>query len=128
MRGARRTIFVYGSLLRGEANHEQIAGATFLGEARTEAAFDLIDLSEYPAMVRGGRIKVEGELYGVPPALLLSLDAFEGHPRLYRRSRIRLDGGRRVEAYLLAVMPQGARPRIPSGRWRDWLALRTTSL
>jgi gamma-glutamylcyclotransferase (GGCT)/AIG2-like uncharacterized protein YtfP len=124
MRGARRTIFVYGSLLQGEANHERMAGATSLGEARTEAAFDLIDLGEYPAMVRGGRTEVEGELYGVPPALLAELDAFEGHPRLYRRSRIRLDGGRRVEAYLLAAAPPEACPWIAGGRWRDWLARR----
>ena len=35
------TIFVYGSLLRGGDNHGTLARATFLGEARTEAAFDL---------------------------------------------------------------------------------------
>jgi gamma-glutamylcyclotransferase (GGCT)/AIG2-like uncharacterized protein YtfP len=116
--GRRRTIFVYGSLLRGESNHERLAGARFLGEARSAPSFSLVDLGAYPGLVRGGGRVVHGEVYVVPPALLVKLDAFEGHPRLYRRRRILLEDGRWVEAYLLAKAPP-APVHIESGRWRD---------
>jgi gamma-glutamylaminecyclotransferase len=115
----RATLFVYGSLLRGEINHGRLAGASFLREARTEPAFDLVDLGPYPALVRGGRTAVLGELYAVPPALLAALDAFEGHPDTYRRSRIHLDDGRRVDAYLCPPALAAGLPRVPGGSWRD---------
>ena len=113
---------MYGSLLRGEHNHARMEGAAFLGEARTEAAFELVDLGPYPAMVRGGRTQVLGELYAVPPGLLVALDALEEHPLVYRRSRIRLETGRQVEAYLWPSGRAAALPRIPVGSWRDRLA------
>lgn len=117
-RAAGRTLFVYGSLLRGERNHGRMEGAALLREATTEAAFDLVDLGPYPAMVRGGGTRVRGELYAVPAAMLGALDAFEDHPRLYRRSRIRLEDGSRVEAYLFPERLAASFPRIPSGSWR----------
>jgi gamma-glutamylcyclotransferase (GGCT)/AIG2-like uncharacterized protein YtfP len=117
-RAARRTtLFVYGTLLRGEVNHDRLAGASFLGEARTEPAFDLVDLGPYPALVRGGRTAVLGELYAVPRPLLAALDRFEGHP--YRRGRIHLDDGRRVDAYLYPPALAAGLPRVPGGSWRD---------
>jgi gamma-glutamylcyclotransferase (GGCT)/AIG2-like uncharacterized protein YtfP len=117
-----RRVFVYGSLLRGEAHHGRLAGATFLGDARTEAAFELYDLGEYPALVEGGSIAVVGELYAVPPRVLLELDAFEEHPHVYRRAAIRLEHGERAHAYLFPAALVAARPPIPGGDWRAWSA------
>ena len=111
-------VFVYGTLLRGEINHAELEGARFLREARTEPAFELVDLGEYPAMVCGGATAVHGELYAVPPALLAALDAFEGHPAFYRRSRIRLDDGRWAEAYVLPPQLGEGKPRLAGGSWR----------
>ncbi|MFT3770076.1 MAG: gamma-glutamylcyclotransferase family protein [Minicystis sp.] len=114
-----RRLFVYGTLLQGEPGHRLLAGARLVREASTEAAFELVSLGPYPALVPGGATAVHGELYLVPAAQLADLDAYEGHPTFYRRTAIRLAGGGRAEAYLLRPDQAAAYPRIESGRWRD---------
>jgi gamma-glutamylcyclotransferase (GGCT)/AIG2-like uncharacterized protein YtfP len=91
-------LFVYGSLRRGQAHHDELAGASFLGASVTVASYRVLDVAGYPALVPGSAA-VTGELYAVPPALLGGLDAFEG--RRYRRGVVRLADGSQVEAYLL---------------------------
>jgi len=119
-------LFVYGSLMRGEANHHLLGAAadgTFAGAARTEPRFELIDLGPYPGMVGGGRHSVAGELYRVAAAVLEALDEFEGHPGYFRRTTIRLADGRAAEAYLVAPTAARGRPRIPpapEGRIVQW--------
>jgi gamma-glutamylcyclotransferase (GGCT)/AIG2-like uncharacterized protein YtfP len=100
---ARFPLFVYGSLMRGEVNHPLLAGCAFLGPARTEAGFELLDLGPYPGMVAGGRRSVAGELYRAGADSLVELDAFEGHPGTFRRTAIRLADDRPAEAYLLVA-------------------------
>jgi gamma-glutamylaminecyclotransferase len=121
-RGGPRLLFVYGSLLSNEENHGLLdvgRGAQFAGEAETEAAFDLVDLGRYPALVFGGATAVAGELYWVTKRVITALDEFEGHPDLYRRDRIKLADGRFVEAYLFDTDRTRGYPRIASGRWRE---------
>ena len=110
------TIFVYGTLMRGASHHRLLEGASFLGTA-TAAGFELVDLGSYPALTEGEGL-VHGEVYRIPAALLPILDAYEDHPKVYRRSSIPLSDGRRAEAYLLPVNRAGGFPRIASGRWR----------
>jgi gamma-glutamylaminecyclotransferase len=112
-------LFVYGSLLAGEANHAMLAGARFLSEATTAPAFDLADLGSYPALVRGGATVVSGELYAVTDEHLRRLDAFEGHPNLYHREMVQLADGRPAQTYLMDPARARGYPRIGSGRWRD---------
>lgn len=95
-------LFVYGTLQRGCENHPLLAGARFLGPARTEPGFALVDLGPYPGMIRRGSASVAGELYRVTPAVLDALDRFEGHPLLFRRARVPLADGPPAFAYLLA--------------------------
>src|SRR5262249_33200892 len=114
-----RTIFVYGSLLRGLVNHDKLEGALFLREAATEPAFELVDLGAYPALVRGGRQSISGELSAPPPKQPPELDAFEGPPRFSRRSRIRLLDGTRADAYLLPAEQARSLPRVPGTSWRE---------
>lgn len=133
MRYTRRVLlFVYGSLLRGESNHAVIAGARFVGEAVTAARYTLVDLGEYPALVDGGESAVVGELYEVEEGLLAVLDEFEGHPDVYVRMRIELQGGEgeqsgeggrsgdaaEVEAYFSPAARAAGCARIESGSWR----------
>ena len=106
MNGATR-VFVYGTLLSGEPNHRVLAGAELLGEARTEPEFDLVSLGAFPAMV-----------HAVDRGTLAALDHLEGHPRFYRRRRVRLDDGEEVLAYLLSREQAHGRPKITSGNWR----------
>ena len=112
-------VFVYGTLRAGEANHGLLEHQTLVARARTEAAFELVSLGSFPAMVAGGTTAVLGEVYEVAPVTLAALDQLEGHPRFYRRSPIRLEGGDEVLAYLLSPERAQGRPRIPSGDWTD---------
>ena len=121
---AGHLIFVYGSLLSGEANHPVMVrcGARLEGAARTAAGFSLYDLGTYPALAREGVTEVVGELYVLPDETLPMLDAFEGHPHLYRREEIALGDGRRAEAYLWTrdsfLESLATRRRLESGDWR----------
>jgi gamma-glutamylcyclotransferase (GGCT)/AIG2-like uncharacterized protein YtfP len=112
------TVFVYGTLLKGERNHRVLAGAEHLGPARTVARFKMFDLGSYAGIITGGRTAITGELYRVDAATLAKLDRLEGHPEIYRRTPIDLEGGGTAEAYVLRTT-EGRRVReIPSGDWR----------
>ncbi len=116
---ARATVFVYGTLREGEANHHLLGGRRPTARARTEARFRLAHLGGFPAMVRGGGARVVGETYEVDGRTLARLDQLEGHPRLYRRQRIRLEGGGDALAYLLPPAMAAGFPTIRSGDWTD---------
>jgi gamma-glutamylcyclotransferase (GGCT)/AIG2-like uncharacterized protein YtfP len=72
-----------------------------------------------PRFVRGGAHAVAGEVYEVDALTLARLDALEGHPRFYRRTRIALEDGTVVETYLLPPEQVEGRPVIASGNWRS---------
>lgn len=104
---ASELLFVYGSLKRGHANHAQLAGADFIGEARTAPRYTLYRAGPYPALAVGGAAGVTGELYAVPGASFRRLDEFEGCPWLYERGRVQLADGRWVAAYLMPEARKG---------------------
>jgi len=95
MASASVRLFVYGSLKRGGRHHEELAGATFLGEAETVPGYRLEALGEYWALVPVVRPApgdvVQGEVFEVPLAKLPALDAFEGDA--YIRAPLALRGG-----------------------------------
>ncbi len=118
-RGELTRVFVYGTLLSGEANHRFLAAARRLGRARTAPCFELVDLGSYPALVPGGALSVAGELYAVDAVALAAIDDFEDHPHLYLRTEIPLDDRTAAHAYLLArAQLARGKPRILSGDWR----------
>ncbi len=114
-------VFVYGTFLRGKANHAVLErlGARLVATARTTAPRTLVDLGPYPAMLPAAerdRTPVHGEIYDVDDAALAALDEFEGCPDLYRRERVALEDGE-AWAYVFArEPPRGARV-IASGRY-----------
>lgn len=113
------TIFVYGSLKRGEPNHRLLARARFVGLGRTAPRFSLFDLGPYPAMTAEGTTSVEGELFEVDAETLARVDRLEGHPTLYERTTIALQGGALVEAYVYrGAFLQDAVPLV-EGRWQS---------
>jgi gamma-glutamylcyclotransferase (GGCT)/AIG2-like uncharacterized protein YtfP len=111
-------LFVYGTLLPGEPSHALLADARALGPARTAPVFELIDLGPYPALVAGGRTSVVGELYELSAATLAAIDVHEGHPVLFKRVTIPLEGGPEAQAYTLEPHQTTGRRRIRSGDWR----------
>jgi gamma-glutamylcyclotransferase (GGCT)/AIG2-like uncharacterized protein YtfP len=114
-----RTVFVYGTLLRGETNHYFLKGSRFLGETSTEPLYDLVDMGGLPVMVSGGSTSVVGELYEVGEETLAALDNLEGHPIWYTRTNVVLADGLTAETYLMDRNQVVDRPLIPSGNWRD---------
>lgn len=82
MASASVRLFVYGSLKRNGRHHQELAGATFLGEAETSPGYRLEALGDYFALVPvldpTELDVVRGELFEVPEAQLSALDEFEG--------------------------------------------------
>ncbi|MCK6549085.1 gamma-glutamylcyclotransferase [Myxococcota bacterium] len=136
------TLFVYGTLMRGEARHDLVASARRIEPATI--AGRLWDTGRgYPALVDRSTpedARVHGEALTFEPAelarLLPRLDDYEGyHPcwpasSLYLRvtREITLEDGTTLDAWVY-VMPakrerelveSGAR-RIPSGAWKKAL-------
>ena len=114
-------VFVYGTLRVGESNHRLLHGYSPLATVRTAPAFELVSLGAFPAMVRGGRTAILGEVYEVHGDTLADLDRLEGHPDFYRREAIELADGSEVLAYVLPRAAARDFPPIPSG---DWLLAR----
>jgi len=111
-------LFVYGTLLSGEGNQGHLRGARRLGVRRTEPRYTLVSLGAYPALLEGGATSVTGEVYEVDDGVLAAVDRLEGHPHLYRRTRIQLLGGEQVDGYVLVKARREA-PVIASGDWRE---------
>ena len=75
-------LFLYGTLKRGQRNHQLLAGQHCLGPARTVPHYRLHDVGPYPGLVEdadNGRA-IAGELWEVDDAALARLDQFEGAP------------------------------------------------
>ena len=47
----KTAIFVYGTLKRGQRNHNFLSDHEFLGDAQTEARYRLYDTGRHPALV-----------------------------------------------------------------------------
>lgn len=119
---ALHRVFVYGSLKRGERNHELLAAARFVGPGRTPPRFTLVELlahGGYPAMVEGGKTAIEGEVWEVDDATLAALDALEEHPGFYRRVQLELADGAKTLTYVLPKNLAAGAPVVDSGCWTE---------
>lgn len=91
------TIFVYGTLKRGFANHALMQGGTYIGEATTRLTYPMVVQGKHfspviiPEPGQGHRIK--GEIWRVDDAHLAKLDILEGvHlPTGYIREKIEVE-------------------------------------
>ena len=109
-------LFVYGTLRRGEPGHALLRGAPLLATARTEPAFTLLDMGEWPALIEGGSTAIAGELYEVDESTMLELDRYEDVPELYLRVERAIAG---EPAFIYVLRPEHARGYavIASGDW-----------
>jgi gamma-glutamylaminecyclotransferase len=88
-------LFVYGTLKRGFRNHRLLAPADYIGPAKTERRFRLLDCGEYPALVEVPAksleiepLEIQGEIFRIGPELLPALDELEDEGKLYRRTTL----------------------------------------
>ena len=90
-------LFVNGTLMRGLALHGNLAGAEFVGEARTAPIYRLYSIGDrHPGMfeVADGGVAVAGEIYRVPDEVWRRVEA--GEPPGPDRGPGRGAGGRGV--------------------------------
>ncbi len=98
----KRTVFVYGTLKRGQRNHHFLADQEFRGEAKTLPHYRLYDCGSHPGLVEDTQngIAVRGEVWQVCDEVLQKLDEYEGVPDYFLRKPILLqDWDSQVQAY-----------------------------
>lgn len=117
-----RHLFVYGTLMQGEANAHHLEG---IARAPGRVAGLLHDCGAYPALSLGPG-EVHGEVVELPLARLAGMDALEdaapgGAPGgMYRRSVLRVRTAAGVIRAYAYVMDDAARfPVIAGGDWRS---------
>ena len=116
-------LFVNGTLMRGEALHQNLSACTFLKEVSTAARYRLFLLGggTYPGMVRAdiGASRIAGELYFVPDAHIDEIFAREP-PHLYL-GEVELEDGSQVPGVLCEAEAVHQNPEITAyGGWRAW--------
>ena len=95
-------IFVYGTLQRGQRNHDLLLGQEFLGTAQTQPRYRLYDCGRHPGLVDDPHqgVAIQGEVWRVSDEALQKLDEYEGVPDYFSRRPILLHGrDSPVEAY-----------------------------
>lgn len=80
---SQRKVFVYGTLMRGEANEHYLEDSICLGPATIEG-YDMYNVGWFPAIVPGDSLIV-GELYQVPLRDIPAIDMLEGEGSLYTK-------------------------------------------
>jgi AGZA family xanthine/uracil permease-like MFS transporter len=119
-------LFVNGTLMRGLALHDNLAGAEFVETAQTAPTYRIHSIGDvHPGMYRvaEGGVSVPGEIYLVPDDVWRRVEAGEP-PGLYR-GPVSLDDGRVVPGILY---PRDLAERHPDisdyGGWRAYWAAR----
>lgn len=99
---AGEKVFVYGTLRRGQGNHEYfLGGADYIGEALTLPKYTMINMGHFPGCIHGGKTAIKGEVYQITSSQLRELDRLESHPTFYRRYATKLQGGMIAWMYVL---------------------------
>ncbi len=107
-------LFVYGTLMRGEAGHHHLGDARFVGAWTTPPHFRMVVVDWYPAIGPGER-SVDGEVFDVAPSRLSAIDAYEGDG--YLREILPTPWGAAL-VYVWPALPPGLED-VPNGRWRS---------
>lgn len=117
-------LFVNGTLMRGLALHTNLAGARFLGEARTAPGYRLFSIgNRHPGMFRDddAGASIAGEVYELSADVLARVEAGEP-PGLYI-DEVELDDGRLVPGVLFpSELTVGHVEITAFGGWRAWIA------
>ncbi len=91
----------------------------FLGPARTRSQYRLLDLGEYPGLIRCDQEgwSIEGEIYEVHAGLLPVLDRVEGSPWLFRLDLVELEQPADVVLAYFYQRVDPPTPLYPGSRW-----------
>lgn len=112
-------LFAYGTFMKGEREHELIAGSVSVGPARTAKGFTLVESRALAGLVEGGDGQVVGELYELEYEMLRACDKRRDHPVLFERKEIALEDGSLAHSYVLRQDQARGLRRIRGGDWRQ---------
>lgn len=115
-------VFVYGSLLRGLFNSSLLDSSELLGTAESAPKYRMYNLGLYPGVCKGGQVAIQGEVYKVDEITLANLDALEGHPDYYKRSKCVQTEWGVASMYVLPEALAVDCEQVTSGCWRDMQA------
>ncbi|MDA0525619.1 gamma-glutamylcyclotransferase family protein [Methanococcoides alaskense] len=110
-------LFAYGTLKKGHMNHHLLAGSSFVSENCTEDKFQMLDMGDFPAVVKDDPVSsIVGELFSVDDSTLSAIDGFEG--KWFCREEVLLQDSCVVWMYFLSnnVSYEGCSSIVP-GIW-----------
>ncbi|MCD4807421.1 MAG: gamma-glutamylcyclotransferase [Methanococcoides sp.] len=110
-------LFVYGTLKKGHKNHHLLDGASFVSENCTEDKFQMLDMGDFPSVVKENPVSsIVGELFSVDDSTLSAIDRFEG--KWFCREKVLLKDSCVAWMYFLSDdVSYGGRSSIVSGIW-----------
>lgn len=117
---SQRRVFVYGTLMEGEANHGYLENSQCLGKGTVEG-YVMHDVGWYPAIVPGDGLII-GELYDVPVGDMPAIDSLEGEGSLYAKKceRVTVNGENILAFVYIFLEDVSGLKRIPA--WKgDYL-------
>lgn len=76
-----RSVFVYGTLMSGESNHNYLNNSAYIGQGTIEG-YDMYNVGRFPAIIEGDDLII-GELYQVSINDLPAIDELEGEGTFY---------------------------------------------
>lgn len=89
----KKRVFVYGTLMRGQANHKSyLLESEYIGDGEI-SGYALYDVGCFPGIVVETDDKVKGEVYFVDEETLNKLDLLEGEGSLYHRRLVEIRTG-----------------------------------
>jgi gamma-glutamylcyclotransferase (GGCT)/AIG2-like uncharacterized protein YtfP len=121
---ARVSLFVNGTLMRGEPLHGNLAGTRFIGPARTAPRYRLLSVGgRHPAMIPAGvgpGAAISGELYELDLVQLQRV--LEHEPPGLGLGVVELEDGSRTLGILWTArnMPESATDISIYGGWREY--------
>lgn len=117
------TVFVYGTLLKGEANYNYyLHDDWYIGKA-TVSGFDMYDIGSFPGIVPGEGV-IPGEIYSVDDDALQNLDYLEGEGSLYIRKSVPVTMSTGEKAFALIYVYNGSvdgLEKIPVWKREDYV-------
>lgn len=114
---------IYGTFMRGQPGHHNLAGAERLGAVETAAKYRLWDIDgRWPALIEADDgVAIVGEIYEIAPAHLDRLAELE--PPGWGRSTVELEDGSQVHAFLADPLLRERGVDIsPHGGWAAYRA------
>lgn len=83
----RTPIFVYGTLLKGQRNHDAYLANCYCSGRGTIDGYDMYDIGTYPG-IKMGNGKVSGEVYYVTQEELQKIDILEDDGNEYTKTPV----------------------------------------